>query len=327
MMRFDWQARDLRLGAGFAAVTLVVMGLAQFREATWMTAGLSALLAWLPLLLLNHRHLRSGVAALGFYLLAGALLTILAHMVLPYEIGRICAVGVVAFAAGLMLRFGIFWYLFGYVLVFWYVLSPLFSGQIGLADTMEGHIVGTVGIALFWVCRRVWAEGATWDAPEPATATVPSGIMWRYAGVLSAVTMVGTGIGGRILSADPTLMTQASLNIIAPSMDMTLEAGAVRVVFGVGGLLIGFYLGLLFPSLVLYQFVIALCAFVALGFFKVNIGFLTGAFAVMFAFPIGMTGGEAAHTIGNERLFAEILGIALACMAIYALGRATPDQK
>ncbi|MBE1282102.1 MAG: hypothetical protein GJ676_02205 [Rhodobacteraceae bacterium] len=294
-----------------------------------MTAGLSALLAWLPLLLTGESDFGRGVRALLIYLFAGALLSCLGHVLLPSELPRMLGAGAVAVCAGLVLRFGVFWYLTAYVLLFWYVLSPLFSASLGLSETLEGHLVGTVGLLAYWSfsCLRSRDLGAN-HSTEARDDAVPWRLVWRYSMVLSATTMVGTGLGGRILSADPTLMTQASLNIIAPSVDMTLQSGLLRAVFGIGGLAIGFYLGLLFPNFVFYQVIIAICAFVALGFFQVNIGFLTGAFAVMFAFPIGMPGGEAAHAVGNERLLAELLGIGFACLAIFALGRkADPEPS
>lgn len=322
MIRFNWDETDLRLGFWFALVTLAIMGLGQFREATWITAGLSALLAWVPLLLLDYRHLRSGVTALATYVVLGAALSVLGHLVAPYEVGRILAVGAVALVAGLSLQYGLFCYLFAFVLLFWFVLTPLFSTSVGLSDTLEGHFVGSVGLLLFWSIRRALFDGASWHDPLPPFGKFPMPLSWKYAGVLSAVMMMGTGVGGRILTSDPTLIAQASLNIVAPSVDMTLQAGLGRMLFGLGGLLMGFYLGLFFPSVVLFQFVVALGAFVGLAFLRVNIGFLVWAFAFIFAFPMGSFGVEEAHASGNERLLAEGLGIALACVAIFALGRA-----
>ena len=327
MMQFDWQKRDLPLGAWYTVVAFTVMYLAQFRDANWMTAGLSALFAWLPLLLTGHRHLRSGVLALVIYFLAGCALSVLGHWVLASEVGRIIAVGGVAFLAALMLRFGVFWYLVGYVLLFWYVVSPLFSHPLGLAQALEGHVVGALGILIFWVSRRVWVDGWTWHDAWPEMQPMRRRIVVSYAGVLAATTMMGIGVGGRVLSADPTLMAQASLNIIAPSVKQTWEAGITRMIFGFVGLIFGFYLGLFFPSVLVYQLVIAVCSFVALAFFKVHMAFLTGAFAVMFAYPIGERGGEIAHTIGNERLLAECLGILLACLAILVLAWVQRDKS
>ncbi len=300
-------------------VAFPIMSLALYRDANWMTAGLSALFAWLPLLLVDQRHLRSGVLALVIYLIAGCGLSLLGHLLLEFETGRIIAVGGVAFLAAMMLRFGVFWYLVGYVLLFWYVVSPVFSGSLGLAETLEGHIVGALGISMFWVIRRVWVDGWTWGTAWPKAEVTPRRVALGYAGVLAGTTMTGIGIGGRLLSIDPTLMAQASLNIIAPSVKQTWEAGLVRVVFGFVGLLAGFYLGFYFPDILVYQVVIAVSSFFALALFKVHMAFLVGAFAVIFGYPIGQQGGDIAHNIGNERLLAEFLGILLACLAILIL--------
>ena len=327
MIKFDWQNRDLPLGAWYAAVALTVMLLAQFRGADWMVAGLSALLAWLPLLLTEQRHFRSGLLALVIYLFAGCALSVLGHWALASEIGRIAAVGGVALLAALMLLFGAFWYLVGYVLLFWYILSPLFSFSLGLEETLIGHVVGVLGILIFWVTRRILVDGWTWRHAWPEMQPMPPRIVLGYAGVLLATMMIGIGVGGRILTADPTLMAQASLNIIAPSFKQTWQSGATRMIFGFGGLLIGFYLGFYLSSMLLYQVVIAVCSFVALAFFRVHMAFLTGAFALMFAYPIGERGGEIAHAIGNERLLAELLGIVLACVAIAALSWIQRDKN
>ena len=89
--------------------------------------------------------------------------------------------------------------------------------------------------------------------------------------------------------------------------------------FGIGSLLLGFYPGILFPGTLAYQLVIGVSSFVALAFFKANLPFLTFAFSLLFACPIGQQGGEMSHSIGNERLLAEFLGILLARFAIQAL--------
>ncbi|CUK03995.1 hypothetical protein RUE5091_02574 [Ruegeria denitrificans] len=320
MMRFDWSKVDLKLGLWFAVVSFVVMNLAQFRDAAWMTAGLSALLAWLPLLLTQHRHVPSGIAAILVYLVAGCILSFIGHASLSSEVARVLIVGVISFVAVLTLRFGTFCYLVGYVLVFWYVLSPLFSANLGLYNTIEGHLVGCLGILIFWILQGRWVDGYSWDRDWPVEERTPFGIVLPYAGILSATMMIGFGVGGRILSSDPTIMAQASLNIISPSGEQTWQAGIGRMIFGAGGAIVGFYIGLLFPGLIAYELVIAVCSFVALAFLWVNIGFLVGAFAIMFTYPIGAV-GEAGHAIGNEKLLAEFLGIFLAVIAIWAIGR------
>ncbi|WP_068111248.1 FUSC family protein [Tropicimonas marinistellae] len=326
-MSFDWSKTDLRLGLWFALVSFTVMNLAHFQDASWMTAGLSALLAWLPLLLTDHRHLRSGVAALLIYLVAGGLLSLVGHLVLPHEIGRILAVGLVAFAAAALMRFGTFWYLTGFVLIFWYVISPLFSASLGLGNTLEGHFVGVLGISAYWIIRQVRFRGRTWNAPPFSPDPVPDRIALPYAGVLSATVMTGIAVGGRLLTADPTLMAQASLNIISPSAEQTWQAGLGRMIFGMGGVIVGFYIGWVFPGLAAQELVIALCSFFALAFYKVNMALLVGAFAVMFSYPMGARGDAVGHALGNERLLAEILGILLAGFAISALSRLTQSAK
>lgn len=321
MMQFDWTKTDLRLGFWFALVTFAVFNLAHLRDAAWMTAGLGALLAWLPILLSDQRNIRTGALSLAFYLVVGIVLALLAHWIPPGGFGRIIAVGIVAFAGALMLSFGAFWYLVGYVLVFWFVLSPLFSASLGLVDTIEGHIVGVIGISAFWLIRQVAVNGARWQDPMPMETPIPRPIVLSYAAILSGTMMAGFGLGGRILSADQTLVAQASLNIIAPSVQQTRASGIVRLIFGIGGTAFGFYIGLFFPGTLAFELVIALSAFVALAFLKVHMGFLVGAFAVMFSYPMGAQGPEIGHALGNEKLVAEVAGILLAVVAISLLIR------
>ena len=254
------------------------------------------------------------------YLLLGWVLSVIGHWALQNELGRIVAVGVVAFAAAMMLRFGVFWYLVGYVLVFWYVLSPLFSATLGLGETIEGHVVGVLLLFVFWTSQRVWTNENPWQEAWPEGERLPIRIAAPYAGILSATMMIGMGVGGRILSTDQTILAQSSLNIISPSMEQTWQAGASRMVFGIGGAIVGFYIGQFFPSLIAFEIVIAVCSFVGLAFFRVNMGFLVGAFAVMFTYPTGAL-GEAGHASGNEKLLAEFLGILVAGIAISLIGR------
>lgn len=99
------------------------------------------------------------------------------------------------------------------------------------------------------------------------------------------------------------------------------------MIFGIGGAITGFYIGFIFPGMLAYELVIAICSFVALAYLWVNIGFLVAAFAIIFTYPIGAL-GDAGHAAGNERLLAEFLGIFLAGIAISAIGRllSEPDQ-
>lgn len=326
MIVFDWSKADYRLGFWFSVVSFTVMNLAAFRDATWMTAGISALLVWLPLLLTEHRHFQSGVVAIIAYFLIGCALSVVGQWLLPSELWRVVGVGIVTLAGVFALRFGIFWYLVGYVLIFWYVLSPLFSASIGLGETLEGHFVGCLGILIFWVGKEFFQKEKIWSSPWPEITFVPFRIVLSYAGIMSATMMIGIGVGGRILSTDPTIMAQASLNIMVPSVHQTRLAGFSRVIFGIGGAVVGFYIGVLFPSDFAYQIVIALTSFAALAFFKVNMGLLVGAFAIMFSYPFG-TQGETGSLAGNERIIAEFLGIFAATIAIGLIARFLVEEK
>jgi hypothetical protein len=123
----------------------------------------------------------------------------------------------------------------------------------------------------------------------------------------------------RWLTADPTVIANATLNMISPSFQQTWVAAVERLVLGTAGLLGGFYLGWYFPEPWVGIAVTAVCSFLALGVLYINFALLVGILFFITAYSWGTMQSELAHQIGNEKLIGEFIGVVIAIMAIAIL--------
>ena len=67
--------------------------------------------------------------------------------------------------------------------------------------------------------------------------------------------------------------------------------------------------------------VLLICSFLTLALVYVNFGLLVAAMFFLLAYQWGSQQNETAHLIGNEKLFGEFLGVAMAVIAISVLTR------
>ncbi len=319
-MKFHWDKLDVRLGFSYTLIAVAFLILYGSTGPMWMVAGISALLAWVIVLLGEPPSWKAEIAGLSAFLVIGIAASGVAHVLAAYETPRVLGLGAFTFGAILLLRFGVYWYIVGWCLTFWYLLSPLFSLSLGIGETLEGHMVGAGGLLVYGLGKRVWRRTEPEEQPGNAVR-VPFSQVMPYAASVALVMAVSVLIGGRTLESDPTIIAAAALNVISPSSDQTWEAVLSRGLSVASGVLIGFGLGLWFPTEFAEQLVFVVCSFITVATIRVSFGPAVGCFAVLTAFPWGAQGYEIGNAIANEKLLAEFVGIMIAGIAITFLTR------
>jgi hypothetical protein len=141
MFRYDWSRFDAKMGLIFMVGALVVFNLMGRFDFAMYAAGVSALLAWITIILVPRRKWSQHLLGLAVYLVVGAALTWLADILAPYDWGRLVAMAIVTFAGYLMLLGGPHPFMVGWCLVYWYLLAPLFLGDKELGSVMLGHLI------------------------------------------------------------------------------------------------------------------------------------------------------------------------------------------
>ena len=325
MFKYDWSNFNVRMGLIFMVGVFVVFNLMGEFDFDVMAAGISAMLAWVTIILVPARRWGQHVIGLVVYLVAGAALTWLAYKLAAYEGVLLGSMAVITFAGYMVLLRGPHPYIVAWCLVYWYLLVPVFLSGKELGPVVLAHVVGAGVVIGLNLLKPVWSR-ATRDAISEAESTAkpaqdsPSvGFVVRYATVVSISIVVGLAAGMRWLIHDPTLVANATLNMISPSLKQTWVAGVERLVFGTLGVLGGFYLGWYFTGPWIGYLVTAVCAFLALGLLYINMGLTIGVLFFMIAYSWGGMRSDLAHEIGNEKLIAEFAGVAIAIAAIAVL--------
>ena len=107
MFKYDWTLFNPRLGLIFAAGVLVVSVFSGRFAFDLTTAGLSAVLAWVTLIIAPDRPRRAHLAGLAAYLFVGLLLTWGASELTQDTATRIASTAAVTFLGYSLLIFGL----------------------------------------------------------------------------------------------------------------------------------------------------------------------------------------------------------------------------
>jgi len=323
MFKYDWSQFDAKTGLIFMVGVLVVFTAMGGSDFAWYAAGTTALLAWCTILLVPPQSLRRDLAGLVAYLAFGAAMTWLGVAVSSNAAALIAAMFVVTFAGYMMLLRGAHAFMVAWCVVYWFMLVPLFMGGQSLGGILYAHVVGTGLVIGLNVLKPLWA-GKTAPATEDAAGSAPEysrGYMVRYAGIVATAIASGTAIGTRWLTADPTVIANATLNIISPSFTQVWRAAVERVVLASMGIITGFYLGWFFPGELFGQVLTAVAAFAGLAVLRVSFGLVIMFLFLMLSYPWGVMHSDAGHLIANEKLIGELIGIGIAVVAIGLLAR------
>ena len=335
MFNFNWSLFNPRMGLIFMVGYLVVFNLPVAADYSPLVGGISALLAWLTVILVPDALRKAHLEGLVIYLIGGMALSWLAVELAPYTYVRLFSMGVVTFVGYLCLIRGAHTFMVGWCLVYWYLLAPLFIDDGGLVPLLISHVMGSGLVLGLNLLKPVWqrATKSTTEEPGAAQPTVDSaeadeaeaddgpglGFVISYASVVSLTIMAGLAAGLRWLTTDPTLIANATLNMISPTLKQTWHMAVERLVLGTTGIIGGFYFGWFFPDPWVGQLVAVGFAFLTVALVYVNFGLVIGVLFFLLSYSWGTMQSEAAHQIGNEKLFGEFIGVGLAIVAIAIL--------
>ena len=327
MFRYDWSQFNTRMGLIFMVGVLVVFNLMGRFDFSMFAAGISALLAWLTVILVPQQRWKQHLIGLMVYLIVGTALTWLANQVTPYPLGSLAAMGIVTFCGYMMLLRGAHHFMVAWCLVYWFLLVPLFLGDREFGSVVLGHVIGAGLVTALNLMKPVWSRAigkdySETDAAEGSAQDLPPfGFVVRYATIVSLSIVAGVAAGTRWVTSDPTLIANATLNVISPSLRRTWQGAIERVVLGSAGIVGGFYCGWFFPDPWVGQLVTIICSFLALATLYVNAGLVIGVFFFLISYPWGVMHSALGHQIANEKLLGELLGVIVAVVAIAILTR------
>jgi len=347
MFNFNWSLFNTRLGLIFTVGCLIVFSLPPQEHFSPIAGGISALLAWFTVILVPNEPRQRHLAGLVAYALVGCALTWMAAWLAPDTPALLISMGAVTFVGYMFLLRGMHSFLISWCLVYWYLLVPLFFGEGGMWPVLTGHLMGAGLVFLLNLAKPVWSlatrhrrgeTGSETVADEPpATATASAadedtagtpaeesitvGFAASFAAVVSVCIVTGLGFGVRLFASDPTIIANATLNMISPSLKQTWHSAVERLVLGTAGLVGGFYFGWYFPEPWVGVVVMMICSFLTLALVYVNFGLLVCALFFLIAYQWGILQTEAAHQIGNEKLTGEFVGVFMAVIAISILTR------
>jgi hypothetical protein len=328
MFRYDWSRFDASLGLIFMVALVAIFNLMGRYEFPLFAAGTSALLAWCTVILVPGLKWSQALLGLLVYLGMGILLTWLSALVAPHPLLQLGAMGIVVFAAYFVLLWGVHAFILGWCLAYWYLLAPLFLVDKALEPVVLGHTLGAGVVLALNLLKPIWMRASTpGEAEIDADTDVvveerPAlGLIFRYASIVSLSIVAGVAAGAKLLTTDPTIIANATINVVSPSLEQTWRSSVERVILGTLGIVAGFYGGWFFPDPWVGQAVTAVAAFMGLALVHVSFSLTIGCFFVMIAYPWGTMQSEAAHLIANEKLIGELLGVVVAVAAIALLMR------
>jgi hypothetical protein len=326
MFRYDWSQFNTRIGLIFMVGLLVTFQLMGRVDFSMYAAGISALLAWLPIVLAPQISWFRHVLGLLAYLLLGALLVTVAAALVDNRTLHYISMALVTFLGYLVLLRGMHPYLVAWCLVYWYMLVPLFLAAETSVPVMLGHLVGAGLVLALILVKPLWSMATSNGGAEEVVdekareeEVIPTGYAVRYAAVVALSITVGVIAGARWLVSDPTLVANATLNMISPSLQQTWQSGFERLLLGGLGIVAGFYFGWAFPDPWVGRVVMALGGFFALGVLYINMQLLVGMLFFIVAYSWGAMRSEAGHELANEKLIAEFVGVAIAIGALTLL--------
>ena len=227
MFRYDWSQFNTKLGLIFMVSSFLVFGLMEQFDFAVDAAGISALLAWITIILVPQQSRRQHLSGLVVYLIVGTALVWLAAVTEASDWARLISMGVVTFAGYLLLLRGPHPFMVAWCLVYWYLLLPLFLGSRDPDSVILGHIIGVSVVIALNLLKPIWLRAIRQPVSRAniAESTEPDrppfGFVVQFASVVSLAIVCGVGIGGRWLVSDPTLMANATLNIVSPSLKQT----------------------------------------------------------------------------------------------------------
>lgn len=312
ILSFTWAAFDPKSGLKYALGVAIVIAASLVIEFPWFACGVSAMLVWL----VNVPGPRPArLKGMAIYIVIGAALIglgyVLAGTFWPWVISML----VVAFIGTFAMIEGPRGFMVGWCLICWFYCLPLFGIDSIPWDILSAHLLGS-GVMFTIIALLSAKEGAAEQLAVPAEKpSVP--FVASYATTVAIVMAIGTALGGWWLKSDPTLILQASLMILMPSVLGTWIVAVDRIIGLVLGVLAGIYLGQFFGFDLAVEIIVWLVAsFMLVATMSVNAALMVFWFVLPFTAAWGTLESEAFNELGNERIVAELIGVVLAGIAV-----------
>lgn len=323
ILHFNWAAFDAVAGIKYVTGVAIMLLLTVFIDFPWFAAGLSALLAWLTNVPGNYRE---RILGLLIYIGLGCALAVLAHFIQGTYWPWLVVMFLVAFGGTFGMIFGTRGFMVGWCLICWFYCTPLLGSADDLAGLLSAHLLGSgivlslIGLSALWQQRNS-IESSNINQAENNTPKPSRRFVVEYALAVGVAMAIGLALGDAWLEHDPTLIVNATLMIIFPSVSQTWTLAIDRIIGAVLGIVAGFYLGLFIQHELLEPVLWIVMSFFVLAMLNVNAGAVTFFFLVIFAASWGAQGYEVGNAIANERIFAEFVGVALALIAVVVRNR------
>lgn len=316
---FDWSAFDTLAGVKYTLGVVIIYLLGSWLNFPWFTAGVCALLAWLSDVPGPRYERISGMIA---FAILCVLLTALFHVIGEILWLHISAIFMVTFAGTMLLLRGPRAFMIGWCAIYWFLLVPLFTDlNTGPSEVITSILIG-VGVVVFLVLLGgVFAASEPEKVSSTSTSEGPpdTGFVLGYSGTLGIVMALGLWIGSNTLTTDPTLVANAAFMVIGMSSRQTWIAGIERSTGAILGIFVGFYLFQYLDNEIMLFLVGVVLSFLCMALMNVNPAAFIFFFLIYISHSWVAQGFEQANIIANERILAELLGVAIAAVSVFFL--------
>jgi hypothetical protein len=314
ILQFNWAALDVKGGVKYTIGVAIVIAFSLVIEFSWVAVGMSALLAWLVNVPGPRRERLKNIV---LYIVIGAVLIglvwALAGTYWPWLISMV----VVAFLGTFAMIRGPRGFMLGWCLICLFYVAPLLGTAEIPLEVLSAHLLGSIVMLILIALPFGETADEHGESDAAASAERPSvAFVASYASAVAIVMTIGLVLGDMWLKSDPTLILQASLMIIMPSVAGTWTVAVDRMIGLILGVVAGFYLGQVAGGQIVEIAVWIGASFMLVSLMNVNAAPMIFFFVLPYSLVWGMLDGEAGHAIANERIVAELIGVALAGIAV-----------
>jgi len=317
---FYWDKFSFSAGLKFIAGIIILLMVSEYIEFPWFVVGISALLAWIIDMMGSGRN--RIVILLGYFLI-GSILTWFSNILGETYWPWLIFLFIVSLVGTILLRYGSHFFMLGWSIIYWFLLMPTLYSMGSHNELLLSHVLGSGVVLTLVITETVWnkirSKGAYNTNEENKTELVPWGAALPYALVVAIIIVISLLLGDILLSADRTMIANATFMIIGFSMINTWKAGLERMLAALMAVVLGFYLGVFIQSEPFGLYFFLTMSFLVAAFLKVNNGAVVFFFIVPMSYGWGLLEFERGNEIANERILAEFAGIVLAGVAITLL--------
>ena len=320
ILKFNMKNYDPVGGMKYLAGVVVVLVLSTiFPGFPWFATFISGALAWLTTTVPGRRGDRL-LGILAFLVFAAALIG-MAHLLSGTHWPWFAALFFVAFFGTFAMIKGPRGFMTGWCLIIWFYVAPFLGASDAPVLLLTCHLLGSgtvlALIALPFLWEKKAAEAGEGSAQTGEVDPPPSlGFVLQHSTAVGLVMVLGLVLGFSWLKTDPTMIINASMMVMFPSRKQTVTMAVDRAIGGVLGVLLGFYLGVYVQSELLQPILWIIMSYGVVSLMNVNAAAPVFFFTTITAASWGLLDYDLGNTIANERIFAELVGVALAGIGI-----------